>query len=525
MQSRRRSGQAKLILVFGGAGVKISILDYLEDNLNERQDKVAFRDESREISYKNFINRAKQVASYFLEREIRNMPVAIYLDKTVSCLEAMFGCVYSSNIYCVLDVHSPKNRINMILDTLKPKVLLTECQYLQDVEGIEYRGIMIIQLDEIKSSLSVKKLSECRRKIIDQDPVYILFTSGSTGIPKGTVVCHRSVINYIESVISIFCLNDTTNFGSQTPFYFSMSVLDIYTNIFVGGTFTIIPKLLFAFPVKLIAYLNEYRINTIYWVPTAMNIVANRKTFSVIKPEYLRCILFAGEVMPVKQLNYWMDNLPQLVYANLYGPTEITDTGTYYIVNRKFENNESLPIGIPFPNSDVILLTDENQLADDEGEICFRGSFLGAGYFNNWEKSQEVFCQNPLNTAFSERIYRTGDIGKYNKRGELLYISRKDFQIKKSGYRIELGEIESNALSIEEIKDCVCVYDDVNSKIVMYYTGNISESSLVSMMHGKIAKYMYPDKYVKKKSLPINANGKYDRIKLLEDYKNGDINK
>ena len=507
--------------------MKISILDYLEDNLYERQNKIAFRDETREVSYGSFISRAKQIASYFLEKEVKNMAIAIYLDKTVDCLEAMFGCMYSSNIYCVLDIYSPKNRITTILDTLNPKIILTESRYMQEVADIKYDGAAIIQIDEITNDLSEKKLLECRKKIIDQDPVYVLFTSGSTGIPKGTVVCHRSVINYIDSVINIFQLDSMTHFGSQTPFYFSMSVLDVYANIFAGSTLTIIPKLLFAFPVKLIAFLNENRINTIYWVPTAMSIVANRKTFSAVKPEYLKCVLFAGEVMPVKQLNYWIDNLPELVYANLYGPTEITDTGTFYIVDRKFENNESLPIGISFPNSDVILLTEGNQLASDgeEGEICFRGSFLGAGYYNNWEKSQEVFCQNPLNTSFFERIYRTGDIGKYNEKGELLYVSRKDFQIKKSGYRIELGEIECNALSIEEVKDCVCVYDDEESKIIMYYTGNICENDLINMLHVKIAKYMYPDVYIKKKAIPINSNGKFDRIQLLEEYKNENINK
>lgn len=502
--------------------MKISILDYLEDNLNERQDKIAFRDDSREVSYGNFIYRAKQLATYLLEREFRNITVAIYLDKTVDCLEAMFGCIYSANIYCVLDIYSPEDRIVTILNTLNAKVILTESKYLKDILDIGYEGVTIIQLDEIANDISENKLLECRRKIIDQDPVYVLFTSGSTGIPKGTVVCHNSVINYINSVIDIFKLDSTTHFGSQTPFYFSMSVLDIYANIFTGGTFTIIPKLLFAFPVKLISFLNDYKINTIYWVPTAMSIVANRKTFSAVKPKYLKCALFAGEVMPVKQLNYWIDNLPNLIYANLYGPTEITDTGTFYIVNRKFENNAPLPIGNSFPNSEVILLTEENQLATEgeEGEICFRGSFLGAGYYNNWEKSQEVFCQNPLNTAYFERIYRTGDVGKYNERGELLYISRKDFQIKKAGYRIELGEIESNAQSIEEVKDCVCVYDSEKSKIVMYYTGNISEKDFIDLLHTKLPKYMYPDVYIKKKVIPVNSNGKIDRIQLLEEYKN-----
>lgn len=501
--------------------MKNNILDYLELNTVKNPEKIICAEKDCAVSYREFSLRAKAIGTYLLHHGYEKSKVAVFLDKSIVCLESMFGVLYSGSMYCVLDVKSPENRINTIINTLKPDVVLTDEKYFELLNI----NIPIVQLEDITSEIEEELLFNSRKKSIDTDPAYVLFTSGSTGVPKGTVVSHRSVIAYAKSVMEVFRLDSETNFGSQTPFYFSMSVLDIFVTVLAGATLTIIPKMLFSFPVKLVEYLNEKQINTIYWVPTAMSIVANRNTFSAILPEYLEKILFAGEVMPVKQLNYWMNYLPGKLFANLYGPTEITDTGTYYIVNRSFKDEDTLPIGIPFPNCDVILLTDQNQpaLEMEEGEICFRGSFLGHGYYNNPEKTGQAFCQNPLNTSYPEMIYRTGDIGKYNEYGEILYISRKDFQIKRMGYRIELGEIESNVAAIAQIQNAVCIFDAKSNHLVLYYVGQISEADVREVIEHKLVKYMQPDIIIKRKIIPINANGKYDRQKLLQEYQCGKL--
>ena len=175
--------------------------------------------------------------------------------------------------------------------------------------------------------------------------MYILFTSGSTGIPKGTILSHKAVLSYLSWFTEEFEINEETIFGNQTPLYFSMSVSDVLSTIFSGATLYLIPKTYFSFPIKLVDYINENKINTIYWVPSALGIVSNFKVFDVKQITTLKKVLFAGEVMPTKVLNYWMDNLPNVKYSNLYGPTETTDICTFYTVDRKFESNESLPIG------------------------------------------------------------------------------------------------------------------------------------------------------------------------------------
>ena len=222
--------------------------------------------------------------------------------------------------------------------------------------------------------------------------------------------------------------------------------------------------------------------------------------------------------MPNKQLNIWRKFLPDVVYANLYGPTEITDACTYYIVNRSFSDDEPLPIGIPMKNTEVFVLNDQDQLVNNNeiGELCVRGTSLSMGYYNNSEKTREVFVQNPLNKAVPEIIYRTGDLVKYNEYGEIIYISRKDFQIKHLGHRIELGEIETAVSSLEEVTLCCCLYNESKQKIVLFIDADITLEQLKEKIEKLVPEYMIPGKVIYLENMPVNANGKIDRVKLRE---------
>ena len=347
----------------------------------------------------------------------------------------------------------------------------------------------------------------------------MLFTSGSTGVPKGVTITHRSVIDYIDWVTETFDITEKDSFGNQAPFYFDNSILDIYSKIKAGATTYIKKKNLFAQPVLLLEYLKEKEINTIFWVPSALIVVAKLKAFrNVDISKTLKRVLFCGEVMPNKQLNVWRKFLPDVIYANLYGPTEITDACTYYIVDREFADDEPLPIGIPMANTDILVLNEKNELVtgDEIGELCVRGTSLSMGYYNNPEKTREAFVQNPLNPFVPEIIYRTGDLVKYNEYGEIIYLSRKDFQIKHMGHRIELGEIETAVSSLEEISLCCCLYDEKKQKIVLFLEGELEKAYINGKISSLVPEYMLPNKVISLEKMPINANGKIDRVKLKE---------
>ncbi len=492
-----------------------NILEYIEASAEQYPDKKAFIDADSSITYRELLHTARNIGTALSSTKTKNRPIAVYMDKSVNTLPCIFGVTYSGNFYIVIDSEMPNERIDKIFRTLSPVAVLTDEKHIDNMRKLDFDGEVFLFEKASKAAANKNILSKIRSGQIDTDPLYALYTSGSTGVPKGAVLSHRNVIAYTEWFENCFDINSETVFGNQTPFYFSMSVSDIYSTIKSGATLCIIPKIYFSFPINLIKFMNEKKVNTIYWVPSAISIVANMKLFKYAKPEYLKKVLFAGEVMPTKQLNYWINNLDKdILYANLYGPTETTDICTYYIVDRPFEDGEPLPIGRHCDNCDVMIINDKNELAKqgEEGELFVRGSFVAYGYYNNTDKTNSSFVQNPLHNYYNEIVYKTGDLVRENEKGEIMYITRKDFQIKRMGYRVELGEIETAASGIENMEEVVCVFDKSKDQIILVYQGiKLSDADILACLKEKIPSYMRPDRIEKVKVMPHNRNGKIDR--------------
>lgn len=488
-----------------------NVFGYLEATADKYPDKVAFSDNNRSVTFGELRESAYAISNKIHEQcgDIRNKPIAVYMNKGVDCIISFMGIVCSGNFYSPIDRHSPMARIKRIVDVLEPEAILyNEAAYPDDsIPGICIRGL--------SDSVPHVKYYEDN---IDTDPLYVLFTSGSTGQPKGVTISHRGVIDYAEWLYDTFAFDDRTIFGNQAPFYFDNSILDIYSTLRCGATTCIIPETYFAFHNDLFAYLNDNKINTIFWVPSALVSVANSGVLDRLELSYIKNILFCGEVMPNKQLNIWRRRYPDALYANLYGPTEITDVCTCYIVDREFADDEPLPIGRPCRNTGIIVLNDNNLPVGkgEKGELCVRGTCLSMGYYRDFEKTDAAFVQNPLNTAFHEKIYRTGDIVEYNEYGELMYLSRKDFQIKHRGHRIELGEIETMTNAIEGLNISCAMYDTVKEQIVLFYESDdeMTEKSVYKELKSKIPDYMLPGKIRRLDKMPLNINGKIDRAYL-----------
>ena len=497
-----------------------NILEMLEYSAERFPDKIVFRDETTDMTYSEFLNTAKSIGTFIARYGIINKPIAVIAERSVKNLAAMFGVLYSGNFYTVIDCEMPPERVKAIFNTLKPAAVVVTKACLSLLKKLDFNGKAVNYEIAKDCPADSNLLGKIRENMIDFDPAYVLFTSGSTGVPKGAVVSHKAVLSYVKWYADTFKIDESTVFGSQTPFYFSMSVSDVFSCVFAGGELNIIPKSLFSFPMKLIEFLNTRRVNTIYWVPSALCIIANWRALDYGELKYVKKVLFAGEVMPVKQLNYWISKLEGAMFANLFGPTETTDICTYYIVDRNFEDGETLPIGRACDNCDVFVVKEDGTKAKkgEEGELYARGSFLSMGYYNNPEKTAAAFVQNPLNTAYPETVYKTGDLVKYNEKGELVYISRIDFQIKHMGYRIELGEIEAAANALGYVTACAAVYDSDRDKIILAYEGKKRESAeILSDLRLRLPEYMTPQIVKRIKAMPHNANGKVDRKKILEE--------
>ena len=502
-----------------------SVTEWLDNTAKKYPMKKAIIDSTQALNFDEFRAKAYAIARAIVSINLETkQPVVVYLEKSAKMIVSFIGIAYSGNFYSPIDVKMPESRIRKIVDVLEPSVVITDRDHYEYISKTCDGAKILFYEDIVPETDDVAYVKGISERIIDTDLLYVLFTSGSTGQPKGVSISHRSVIDYIDWVTDCFDITENDSFGNQAPFFFDNSILDIYSMLKTGATLYIIPQDLFSQPVLLLEYILKNSINTIFWVPSALIMVAKIKALKNVDLNgTLKRVLFCGEVMPNKQLNIWRSYLPDVVYANLYGPTEITDACTYYIVDRKFGDDEPLPIGKPMKNTEIIVLDEHDNIinacnVDSLGELCVRGTGVSVGYYRNPEKTKQAFIQNPTNNAYDEKIYRTGDIVHYNEFGELMYVCRKDFQIKHKGHRIELGEIETAVSSLDEISLCCCLYDEKRNRIVLFAEGMHKKEEINHRISSMIPEYMLPGKLICVESMPLNQNGKIDRGKLRDEF-------
>ena len=404
-----------------------NVLEYLE---NVKTNNLVI-DKNGSISYQKLLENSKKIGSGLGKFVKNNDPVPVYMEKGISALEVFMGALYSGGFYSLLNVGLPKMRLEQIINVLDVDYIVTDNEHLEDAKVFFPDKELILYEDLIKEEINDDLLNEIRKKKIDLDPVYANFTSGSTGVPKGVIVGNRSIIDFVDNFVDTFGIKDDDVIANQAPFDFDVSVKDIYPALKTGATLVIVPKELFSKPALLIDFLVDHKVTTMTWAVSALCLISTFHGLDYKVPTSVKRVMFSGEVMPMKHLKSWMEHLPNAMFVNLYGPTEITCNCTYHIIDRNREY-EKIPVGIPFNNEAVFLLNDKNELVTKEsekGEICVRGTALALGYYKNNEQTDKAFVRNPLNDKYIEYIYRTGDLGYYQN-NELYFGGRKDFQIK-----------------------------------------------------------------------------------------------
>lgn len=500
--------------------MKISILDYFEEiTLPRLPNKTAVIDGQNSIDFFTLSVESKKLAAEIIKtKDCVNKPIAVFLPKSIESVISNFAVTYSGNAYMNLDVKNPDARLTNILNKIKPEIIITNKAFSERISSLAADGILIMIIDDLRLNETADEALIFRRleNIIDTDPYCIINTSGSTGTPKGVALNHKSFIDFTEWAIANLSINENEIIGSLSPLYFDIYSFELCLLKAKGATLVIVPENLATFPVKLIEFLDAQKINYIFWVPTIMVNIANLDLFATYELPSLRKIWFAGEVFPTKHLNYWRKHIPQAMFVNLYGPIEITLDCTYYIVEKEFANDTPIPIGYPCRNTDVLILNNEERSAaiGEKGELCVRGTSLALGYYNDPEKTAKAFVQNPLNKNYPEVIYRTGDVVYKNEGGEIIFVGRKDFQIKHLGYRIDLSELEHIIVNTwGKIRNACVLYDHDKKEICLFYEGNneITAAEFRKDLIQFLPKYMVPTRFQLLRELPRNPNGKIDR--------------
>lgn len=506
------------------------------------KEAVCFR--GRGLTYAELNTMTNQVARALrLAGVQRGDRVGIYVHKSLDSVISMFGILKAGGVYVPLDPSAPAKRLAYITRNCGIKVLLTSTQKLVTlpeffIEGTPLETLVLMddRTQELVAFPEMVRVVPWHKVhthdggpvpatgAIETDLAYILYTSGSTGAPKGVMISHRTIFTFINWCCQTFHMTQDDRVTSHAPIHFDLSTFDIYVTIKAGGTVVLVPENLSVFPVQLADLMQNERITVTYLVPSVLSLMVNYGELDAHDFSALRAILFAGEVFPIKYLRQLVAAIPHAEYYNLYGPTE-TNVCTYYKVRPQDldpERAQPVPIGVACENTEVFAVGDRKQLVTEpgqEGELWVRGSCVAQGYWGDPEKTSKGFVRNPFQPHFDEVVYRTGDVVTLDEDGvNWIYIGRRDHMIKSRGYRIELGEIEASLYSHEGVKEAavVAISDDlignrIKAFVVPLEANGLAVKDLELHCGRHLPRHMIPESIELCEVLPKTSTGKINR--------------
>lgn len=502
-----------------------NVLEWLEKSRLNFGDKAVYSCDSNSMSFNEVENSAKRIGCGILNLNSESKsPVAVALGKNPLTIAAFLGVVYSGKAYAPIDIDIPEARLLKILENLQPSVLVTDSahtEYAQNILNKAGCSSVILQIENLtNSTIDENILTKIRREMVTTDPLYIIYTSGSSGKPKGVITSHESLINYINAYSSVMEITSSDVLGNQSPLDYIAAIRDIYVPLLTGCSSYLFEKELFMQPDVLFNKMNKHKISCVGWSTSALTVLTKLGAFKDTKLNFLNKVCFSGSVMPGKVLNYWQKNLPSCKFVNQYGPTEATASCTYWVVDHEIQDGENIPIGTPYNNYRIFLINENGSEAKqgEQGEICVSGPVLALGYYNDLERTHATFIQNPLNISYEERIYKTGDYGCIRSDGLLEFHGRMDRQIKHMGHRVELDEIETAAMQIAGVKECASCYDFEKEQINLFFNGEAEVRDVLIKLRETLPLFMVPRK-AQKMELPKLPNGKIDFVSLKDTFK------
>ncbi len=466
--------------------------------------------------------------------------VGLLMPKMPTAIVAMLGALKADAIYVPMDPASPAARQARVLEVSDCRCILAAGpvgQSLRDaMAAATLRERPIIgwldedvppETDPVFTLRDLAAYPETPPAYAntDGDVAHILFTSGSTGIPKGVMITHASVAHLLRWAAAYFGIAPTDRISQHPPLRFDVSTFDVFGTLWAGAELHLVPPELNLLPHKLAQFIREARLTQWFSVPSVLNLMANFDVVDQNDFPALRRVLFAGEPLPTPTLIHWMRRLPHVQFTNLYGPTETTIVSSYYTVPRcPTDEREPIPIGSPCGGEELLVLDAQLRpvAPGDIGDLYIRGVGLSPGYWRDPEKTRSAFLPYPGGAGPQDRIYKTGDLARRGADGLVYFVGRADTQIKSRGYRIELGEIEAALHSLPGLRESAVVAIQsqgfegwlICCAYVPTPDNGVSTKSLRKDLAGLVPGYMLPARWMRYDVLPKNDNGKIDRPRL-----------
>ena len=489
-----------------------NMLESLEATTARCPDRVAFYDDRESLTFRQLTETARRIGTRLAAVTPPGRAVALLLDaRSIRNIPALYGALYAGCAYAPLDITMPPERLSMLLDLMKPKAVLVDEKGEEASSGCLPADAELIRYhDALETAENAETLAKIREQTSPEDPLSILYTSGSTGIPKGAIQTHSNYIHWTEATIRMYGLTDETRFGNQSPFFYANSVLEIFPPVALGATVYLLPTGVLRFPRKFVQCLQKEHVTLLCMTPSSFISIVNAGALEPGCVPELKWGIMSGESMPWPPLETWMQATPNASWWHFYGSTEMFSVAVG-VVNPSYALEPRLPVGKPFPQVEILFLDEDGEPvpAGEPGEMYVHSPWVGAGYYLDPERTGQSWIQIDGKT-----YYRSGDLGFIRPDEQLMVLGRRDNQIKHMGFRMELGEVENAVHSVEGVMESCILYQRDNDRIFCFYVGTMDEQELKRALREKLARYMVPNEIVRLETMPHTANMKVDRVKL-----------
>ena len=497
--------------------MKANFLEHLEETARRLPDKTAFYDDREGLTFRELEEKARRIGSRLAETAPPRTPVALLLDaRSIRNIPAMYGTLYAGCAYAPLDITMPPERLKLLLDLMRPSAALADEKGTRAFEACGKTDIPLIGYEEAAAAeIRQENLEAIRKQASVFDPMSVLYTSGSTGIPKGSVQTHFSYLHWTEATIDVYGVTDEVIFGNQSPFFYANSVLEVITPVALGSTVYLLPSGVLTFPKKMIECLRDHHVTLLCMTPSSFISIVNGNVLTPGCLPELKWGIMSGESMPWEPLKVWMDATPNADWWHYYGSTEMFSVAVGK-VNPNHQGGDRLPVGKPFSLVHILFLDEDGKETKpgEPGEMFVSSPWIAANYHRDPDRTAASWITDPLRQGWQERFFRGGDLGYIREDGQLMVLGRRDSQIKHMGYRMEIGEVDAALRKLPGVQEECVLFDPEKDLLWCFFTGETEEKPIRAGLKEQLARYMIPDRFVKLEEMPHTASMKLDRVRL-----------